>query len=471
MSDYLACTLAGTSDRADEIARQAGGNQGRSATEAFRDRLLRLTFAWCRERSRFYRERFAGIERFEGLRDLHRLPVLRRDEILRSHGDLLCDPGPPACVQYTTGTTGTFLPLYRSHAEVAFITTFYTENLRERLSRTDVLRPLQLALTSAYHGSATPIPTPAHIVTAGVYDRTQAQQAANLLATRFAFPGVEERVSAVLSGDLLLKALTAYLMDEGIDPAGTGVRTLVFTGGYTSTRTKRLLGRLWNAAAVDRYSMSEIFGGAVQAVPGAPFVFDVEVIPEIVDPATLQPITRGVGVLLMTSLYPFSQMMPMVRYHTGDLIEVVRGTAYGSDFAVRFCGRERRSVVETGDDGAVALVLAADLYDILEGLPDVAASPRFVGLASDASMEFAGKLHYALEAQRDASGRVQRIVVCVGLRYAPWLHPERVEALVTEIRMALYERSPALRERVLEGRIALDVNPVTADKVAPFNMK
>lgn len=445
--------------------------QERSAAAEFRDRLLRQTVAWCRAQSAFYREHWSKVGAFGGLADLAQLPVLRRDDIALNHAALLCDPGPPACVQYTTGTTGTFLPLYRSQAEVAFIQEFYTRNLRERAPAPEALQALHLALTSAYHGSATPIPSAAYIVTAGVYDRTQAQQAANLLQTCFAFPGVEARISAVVGGDLLIKALTAFLIEAGIDPAELGVRTLVFTGGYTTTRTKQLLARLWRATVIDRFSMSEVFGGAVQVVPGGPFLFDTEVVAEVVDPGTLQPVESGVGALVLTSLYPFSQMMPMVRYYTGDLVEVVSGNRFEADLAVRFRGRERRSIIEAGPQGTVPLLLAADLYDILEGLPDIAASPRFVGLASTAALEFVGKLHYGVEHERDAAGRVRRISLTLGLRYAPWLHPDRVTNIVTEIRTALYQRTPALSARVQEGSLDFVIEPVTAERIAPFTMK
>lgn len=445
--------------------------QARSAAVEFRDRLAIQTVAWCRAQSAFYRQHWSEMPTFGGLSDLPSLPILRREDIAQHHSALLCDPGAPACVQYTTGTTGTFLPLYRSHAEVAFIQDFYTRKLRDQPLSAGALQPLHLALTSAYHGSATPIPSAAYIVTAGVYDRTQAQQAANLLQACFAFPGVEPQISVVVGGDLLVKALTAYLIENGIDPAALGVRSLVFTGGYTTTRTKQLLARLWRASVIDRFSMSEVFGGAVQVVPGGPFLFDTEVIAEVLDPGTLQPIERGIGALVMTSLYPFSQMMPMVRYYTGDLVEVVSGSQFDADLAVRFRGRERRSIIETGPLGTVPLLLAADLYDVLEALPDIAASPRFVGLASASALEFVGKLHYGLEHDRDPAGQVTRITLTLGLRYAPWLHPDRVASIATIIRAALYERAPALRERVQTGSLELVISPLTGDQVAPFTMK
>lgn len=442
-----------------------------SPIAAFRDTLLRKTFDWCIERSAFYRRQFASISQFDGLRDLHRLPILRRDDIIAAHDDFLCDAGVPAYVQYTTGTTGTFFPLYRSYGEAAFISEFYNARAMEHPSVTGARRPLHLTLTSAYHGAGTPIPGAAYVLSAGVYDRTQAAQARNLLMRSYNFPGIEERVSTIVGGDILIRALTAFLMDEGIDPASLSIKTLVFTGGYTSTRTKELLAKLWNAIVIDRYSMSEIFGGAVQVHAGGPWVFDIEAIPEVVNPETLRPVTEGIGVLVLTSLFPFSQMMPMVRYYTGDLAEVVGGVSAGDDLTVRLLGRERRSVFEMRDGRLRPLVLSAHLHDAVEQLPDVAATPRFAGLASDAAMEFAGKLHYSLDSRRDAQGAVEEIRIGVGLRYAPWIHSDRASHVATQIRDTLYGKSPWLRERVLDGSLKFELDLMHGDKIAPFSMK
>jgi len=443
----------------------------KTATAAFRDKLLRLTIDWCRENSPFYQQRLPLAAKFDGLQSLHALPLLRREDILNNHSEFLCDAGPPASVQYTTGTTGTFLPLYRNQAELAFIEQFYTANLQSRNIAADTKRPLHLSLSSAYHGAPTPIPSASYVLSAGVYDRTQANQAVNLLKNTFSFEGVEKRVSGIVGGDLAIKALTAFLMDEGIDPSEFAVRNLVFTGGYTSTKTKNNLAKIWKATVVDRYSLSEVFGGATQPTPGAPFSFDIEVIPEVIDPFSLKPVSSGVGVLVLTSLYPFSQMMPVIRYYTGDLVEKVPGKEDGEEFVVHLLGRERRSIIESHSHGTKPLVLAGNLHETLEALPDVAASPRYRGLASDLAMEFAGKLHYKIENETQKNGQTNAINITIGLRYAPWIYPERTASIATQIRRQLYQASDTLAKRVKEGSLSLNLNFVRAEQVPPFTMK
>lgn len=437
---------------------------------SFRENLLKSTIAWCMERSAFYRARFGELgAAFRGLADLPRLPILLRDEVIDNQPLLLCEQVQPSCVQYTTGTTGRFLTLYRSPAEVAFISEFFTAGVNQRHAGQTV-RPLWLTLTSAYHGSQTPVPGWPYVIPAGVYDQTQAEQALKLIDTTFEMRGVEPRVSAVVGGDILLKALTAFLVDRRYDFDAGPVRQLIMTGGYMSAARKRLLGDTWHAAVQDRYSLSEIFGGASEVAIGGPWVFDLHVIPEVVHPRTLAPVDRGVGTLVLTGLYPFMQMMPMVRYYTGDLVEVVAPMGpQAPDLLVRFVGRERRAILDTSGPEVVPLLLPGPLYEILEDIPDIAVTPRFVETRAGSGLEFAGKLHYAVDAELER-GR-GRITLKVSLRYPHWAHARRTTEVVTQIRSALYQRHPALRARVSSGEVELMVVPAAMDAVTPYNAK
>jgi phenylacetate-coenzyme A ligase PaaK-like adenylate-forming protein len=438
----------------------------------FRNSLLRNTIAWCVERSQFYRERLGEIAAdFRGAEDLHRLPILRREEILANLPRLLCEQSiQPAHLQYTTGTTGQFLPLMRSPAESKFISDFYAK--KAEVTPLTGPRPLWLSLTSTYHGSPTPLPGQAYVLSAGVYDLTQVSQATELLTRQWDFPGVESRVSRIVGGDILLKALTAHLLSEGIDPASLGVKNLVITGGYMTSRRKKWLSELWGARLQDRYSMAEVFGGASEVGIGGPWTFDSEVVPEVVHPGTLEPIDSGVGVLVLTGLYPFMQMMPVVRYYTGDLVQIVRACdARSEQMLVRFVGRERRAVLEYADSDLTALILPSTLHDVLERFADIHVSTRFADIRAGSFLELAGKLHYALEQGRDDQGNVRQITLTLGLRYPPQLYPERTAEIVSQIRDALYGESPALCEAVAAGRLGFDVRLRTAAEVGPFNAK
>jgi hypothetical protein len=198
-------------------------------------------------------------------------------------------------------------------------------------------------------------------------------------------------------------------------------------------------------------------------------VFDPHVIPEVVHPRTLQPVTRGVGVLLLTSLYPFTQQMPFVRYWTNDLVDVLSSADEPLGLQVRYLGRLPRSVVDDRGPEVQPLLLSGPLYEIIESLPDVAISPRFPDLASGTALELTGDHHYAVG--RETRHGVDTITVTVGLRYAPWMYEARVAALVAEITARLTDTHPELADRVAAGRVDLRIVPVPAAAVGPYDSK
>jgi phenylacetate-coenzyme A ligase PaaK-like adenylate-forming protein len=432
-----------------------------------RDTLLRDTVAWCVDRSPFYRKRFPDPESFGGLVDLTTLPVLFRHEVIEHHADIVCDPTLPAAIQHTTGTTGASLQLYRSPAEQAFIWEFFSAQLA--VQPAPELRPLHLNLINAYHGSLTAMPSAAYVLNAAVYDRAQASQARTLLERTFDLPGVEPNVSVVMGTERMVKALTAYLTDDGFDLAASSVRSIVMFGGHVTPNRKRLISRLWQATVHDLYSLTEVFGGAAECGIGGPWVFDPHVVAEVVHPRTLEPVDHGVGVLLLTTLYPFVQQMPLVRYCTNDLVEVSEPPEGTDELAVRYLGRVPRSVLDTRGDTVEPLLLSGPLYEILETYPDIAISSRFPDLGDSLGLEITGDHHYAVEHQ-DTEG-VDRITITLGLRYAPELFEQRVAILTAEITAQILGAHPVLAERTRAGTAELAVVAKDRSAVGPYDSK
>ncbi len=448
----------------------AGVPEARAAADAptrLRAKLLRETVAWCRAHSPFYRERFPPAEEIQGLEDLTRLPVLFREDVVANYEALVCDATLPAAVLHTTGTTGAFLEVMRGRAEQAFVWDFFAA--QQAVAGDPGVRPLHLNLVNAYHGSLTPMPTPAYVLSASVHDEAQASQARGILERTYALPDVEPRVSALMGTERMVKALTAYLIADGFDLAGSSVRTVALFGGHVSAARKRLLEELWGARVTDQYSLTEIFGGAREAGIGGPWVFDPHVIPEVVHPRTLKPVKRGIGVLVLSGLYPFVQQMPLVRYFTGDLVELDGPSAAGPQ--VRYAGRLSRSVIDASGAEVVPLLLSGPLYEALEELPDVAVTPRFGDLPASSGLELTGDLHYAVESAFVGPDGDVEITIRLGLRYAPWMFPGRLAELRERLATRLRAAHPELDRRCADGSARLRISFHEADEIAPYDSK
>ncbi|GEM_PF-7072264 len=444
-----------------------------TATFELRDALLRKTVAWCHERSSFYRERFPSAD-FAGLEAIAQLPVLHRHQVVDHHAELRCDDALPAGIQHTTGTTGQFLQLYRSPSEQAFIWNFFAQQMPE--IEAGKVRPLHLSLANAYHGALIPVPSRAYVLSVGVHDRAQASQAQGVLERSYDLPGIQSRISVITGTERMIMALTAYLLAKKFDFSSCQVRRIALFGGHVPLARKQLLAQIWFAedrkgTIQDHYSLTEMFGGAKECGLGGPWVFDPHIIPEVVHPTTHEPIESGVGMLLLTSLFPFVQQMPLVRYVTGDLVEVVDGPEGPAGLTVRYVGRMPRSVLHLHDGKVRPLLLSGPLYERLLSLPDLAITPRFPDLQIGVGLELTGDLHYRVD-HREAAGQTpEQITIEIGLRYAPWMYPSRVATLVKELAEDLFALNPYLAECVADKRVELHLRPKPASEVPIHDSK
>ena len=112
---------------------------------------------------------------------------------------------------------------------------------------------------------------------------------------------------------------------EGIDLRRSQVKTLSVAGepGGSIPAVRARLGELWPGARVyDHHGMTEV-GPVSYECPARPSVLHVierAFIPEVVDPATGQPVgDGGRGELILTNLGRIGS--PLLRYRTGDLVQ------------------------------------------------------------------------------------------------------------------------------------------------------
>lgn len=116
--------------------------------------------------------------------------------------------------------------------------------------------------------------------------------------------------------------------EQGIDLRETSVRMLIVAGepGGAIPATRARIEKAWDARVIDHWGMTEIASLGVESEdrPGGMYLLETEVIAEIVDSETLQPVPHGeTGELLITNLGRVGS--PLIRYRTRDLVRA--GTA------------------------------------------------------------------------------------------------------------------------------------------------
>ncbi len=120
----------------------------------------------------------------------------------------------------------------------------------------------------------------------------------------------------------------------GLNPADTSLQYGIFGAEPWSEQMRRTLEDKFGIKACDIYGLSEVMGPGIsmechEAQDGLHIAEDHFIV-EVIDPNTLEPVPDGeVGELVFTSLT--KEALPIIRYRTGDLSSIQRGTC--------LCGR------------------------------------------------------------------------------------------------------------------------------------
>lgn len=412
-----------------------------------RDHLVKETMNHILESSPFYRNLYKGIDltTVTTAADLTVLPVLRKEN-LRNVEETLSDGVHVSRFHYTSGTTGEPLKVAVSEEELEIIEDFFGEDVKRKKIEEKLLG---IILSSVLHGAPSPLP-PSHVFWLNFfyYDEEHFKQAAETLMGEHSYPGVRTTVSVVAG--VWVQELTYYLMKEGYDLLDSDVTTLINTGLYLTPKRRRFLRQSWGITPTDRYSLAEIFGGATECEKCGGYHFDPMVIPEVLNPVTLEPVSSGYGAMVLTSPYPFKQAQPMVRYWTGDLVEVVPSDCV-DDVSILPKGRLVNTYFVTEDQKVDYLAIPSDVYSAIDEYPDVARGLFYPHVEFLKEWHtFFGFPRWNMKAEKKERHEIH---IRVELKYHTWMYPERVKEMKSEIEAYLTEHNAVLKEYV-EGEKA-----------------
>jgi phenylacetate-coenzyme A ligase PaaK-like adenylate-forming protein len=298
--------------------------------------LLRQTLEFAESTVPFYRTRVAeGGPRAQDLRylsDLTRFPILSRAQIARAPKDFLSEAVPVETMRHTSATMGQRLTIYGNRAEAEADAALRRVGGLGADARSEGLL-LRVIPAPRRLQSALAAPGVIPMLTLG-YNPNEIQgmwsdhtdNLAEVLADTYLLGGTERRITSLhMTPPWIFAVLTDKLVTRGIDPSGFAVRHVVLSGGTPTAAIRQRVREHWNATCHSSYSCTEVEGDAPESAtdPGI-FLPGAKCYLEIVDPDTFAPIAPGeVGVIVLTSLSPFQQAMPLIRYNTRDLAQRV----------------------------------------------------------------------------------------------------------------------------------------------------
>lgn len=386
--------------------------------------------------------------------DLAVLPILEKASLLEAPELFRSSVLRSTFLQHTSGTAGRAIVLHRCQEEVDFRTHF-------RLALgSGGPQPIVISVGGdSGHGTPMPIGHSGPVFHLSPQDATWMDMAHEVVRVPWEFALCEPRDALIVGLEPALRFLTAVLVERGFDFSSSAVRCLCTTGDIVSAPRHAWFERTWGAPLVDRYSLSEVLGGAGPCIRCGWLHADPALVAEVVDPFDRTPITAGFGVLLVTSLFPFVQKQPLIRYWTGDVVEVGPPCAMGA-LSFRVEGRLSDCVLTPGTDEARLLLSPRRLLDVVEAQPWVALSkePEPTRYLRDTSA-----LGYPRMSVKSDVTEPRRIVVGIQPTWSPTLYPTHDRAVRSNLRDALMAALPSLRDEVAAGRWRLDIDTTLAD--------
>ena len=427
------------------------------ATLALRTKLLRDTLDLAVERSPYYKEHLGqAASRVRDIADLVLLPTIRKEDVARNAERMLTSVEFPARIGLSSGTSYGYGPeppalSYQSQEEIdCFI------GLQRHFFKPDgPVQPLSIDIITAAHGTRAtqaapgcflaPLDKPFHLA-----------HFKHLLSREFSFPGFSTHVQYIAGALNLVKLLAVLLQSTA--PEVLGARRLrgVFThGAHLSRRWRRILEEAYAAPVLDIYGLSEITTSPTTecALCGA-FHPAPAVVAEVISPfADDEPVTAGVGELVLTSLSPFQTLQPLIRYRTGDLVEVQPACDDVDDLGFRLIGRTVHSLM-TPELGV--LLPSSRLGELIDDVPEVLRTPhRLLGVFGAGPLF--GAPVYRIK-RREPAGDPDRVVVDleIALSFVPAHFPERVGEIDARLRPAVHALTGAAARAHAAGRFAVE---------------
>jgi phenylacetate-coenzyme A ligase PaaK-like adenylate-forming protein len=398
----------------------------------------------------FYKKLWGSARReITTVEQLKALPVMTKADAVAFLAEFEFEVA-PAILSHSSGTSGKITTRCRSAEEIRALA-----SVRQRPTiKTDLgLVPLRLAVDCANHGQTVVAETGEFGLKAVGFDIDVIGHVIQQLDKGYAFPGYTERVKVIHASLGFVKLLTIELLRLGRRPDQLGVELVSTFGEYLSPRWANWLGRQWNATLIDNYGASEIVGGATRCPCCGWYSFAPETWPEVVCPTTYAPIERGIGLLALTELFPFSQLQPMIRFLPGDLVEIGQpDCAGGHRRCFRLLGRHERAL--TNEAGEI-LLYPAEAANALDGLsqvqrPSVFHRIQLDGWAADVASPFA---RFDLDTVEG-----KRTIVCkLAPKFSIACFPEAADQLCGEARKALLGACTRLADLVNLGLYQLEV--------------
>lgn len=431
--------------------------------EAARLFRLRETWSYARRHSPYYALRLPELppERID-YDTLRLVPILTRDDLARHGHELRCGTGLPAYLMFSGGTTGEPLLVYGSEWDLEQTYAKYLE----RVQAASGPRPLILTTGGGSQGGPPLVPGRCGALSIPLRSRQGYEWAWRLLTSEHRYEPYAPRVTHLALPLPALKKLVHFMLERGLDRSSLALASVCSYSAHVSTAWRRMIEETLGAPLSDSFGFTEV--PKVRGFKGPNdthfFFEDDQTLWEVIAPFDRAPVLgEGLGRLLVTTLVPFNKERVLLRYASGDLVEVGPVDERREQRGFRFRGRLTHSLAV--DDGGVQrlAVFPTDVQELVDFDPWVArfSNRRHAGVTASEDDSFP---KWRLGAV--ARGAATHVTLELELTSSPSLYFRQSRDLAERVRHGLQELNPTLADLVARGVVELRVACVPPGTIA-----
>jgi hypothetical protein len=415
-----------------------------SPLRAEREKRLRETWRYARERSPYYRRILPAID-YTKVDESHlqELPILGRDDLAANLDELRCLTTMPDWVAFTGGSSGMPAMIYGTRPPTA-----------TAIPATSARRPLRIMTDGGHHGTASPSPAYTGTIQVPLRNLKNYEWIYTLLTKVHHFDGFDDKVTSLVLPLPALKKLVHLLIEEDHDLHGLALRMVVTYAWHLSRPWRSLIEGVLRTKLIDQFGFTENrAGSAMECLVCGWYHYGPQVVWEVLDTRTLKRLDTGIGKLVVTTLYPHAQDQILFRYESGDLVELGPYCEEAGDRGFRFRGRISQSFSIQTRAGWNWILFPTDIQELVDFDANVARyeEPRFSGVTRSHDDAFP---KWRIRSVMGDNGSAV-VHVDIEMKWCPWLFHEAWTTFSSRLSQGILDRSPALARLQEEGGIQL----------------
>jgi len=319
----------------------------------------------------FYRDHFATRP---APRSLSELPIIDADFVDADYRRFCDQTIWPGGWLTTGGTTGIRTLIPRTLSEHRFIQSRI--DWRSADQGVHPMNPesgLALMLIDNNHGVVPTDLDGSPRLALPLIDANHAAIASDAVMNGFRWDNTCRPIRMMVASVTKFKTLSGFMASQGARPAQRGIKSIIVYAWHLSPTATQRLGEFWGAPISTTYGLTEANQElAIRCTACGGYHFSDAIVAEYLHPRTRGPWTDGDAEMCVSTLYPFAQVSPRLRYATRDIVRPL-GTCRrtGAD-SFEFLGRSRHVLFDdargAGGEAPRVIIAGRAIVDALDTL-------------------------------------------------------------------------------------------------------